>query len=494
MTSNRFPAFMRPFPGWGVFLLLAACAPVGPDYQAPLPPMPEHWQSNREHVLQHRTAVPEQWWRLFKDARLDALIREAVTANPDLAIAETRIREARAQGLVADAALLPTVDVDSGYSNVRKSEHVSSGGTRQDVFQFGFDAAWELDLFGGNRRQSEAAAATLAATVEDYRDVLVSLSAEVAKNYIDLRAAQKRLGIAAQNIKLQEQTLCLTRERYAIGLGDSLETVQAQTQLALLQAQVPPLENLAAKARHQLSLLLGKQPDQENWLGSAPLPQPPLQLPGLLPSALLRQRPDIRSAERGLAAANAEVGVATADLFPRFSLSALIGLQSADVNRLITSGSRYWTVGPAVQWPLFDGGRRRATLAASEARLDRARLQYQKTVLTALAEVEDALVDFNREQSAQIRLDEAVRSSRQAAELSRYRYKAGLSDFLNVLLAEATLAQSEDKLAQSDQRLSLAMISLYKAMGGGWQTGTTAPSPSDGINSEAIPSSGHTHP
>ncbi|MDD2465820.1 MAG: efflux transporter outer membrane subunit [Desulfobulbus sp.] len=459
---------------WGVvLLLLAACTPVGPDYQAPQSPLPGRWQ-NGQGVLPHAGVQDlEQWWQLFEDPQLNILIHEAISANADLAIAETRIREARALSRVVDADLLPTVDLDSAYTNTRKSDHISSGGTRQDLFALNFDAAWELDFFGGNQRRSEAATATLAATVEDYRDVLVSLSAEVAKNYIDLRAAQERERIARQNIQLQEQTLHLTQERYTTGLGNALEVAQAQTQLALLQAQLSPLLTLAAKSAHQLAFLLAKQPQSPSWLSMAALPQPPPRLPAILPSELLRQRPDIRSSERQLAFASAEVGVATADLFPRFSLAALIGVQSTDLQQLVTSGSRYWTLGPTIQWTLFDGGRRRASLEAGQARLDRARLSYEKTVLNALKEVEDALVNLDREQNTKSRLDEAVRSSRHATELSQYQYKAGLNTFLNVLLAQATLAQTEDKLVQSNQSLSLAMIALYKAMGGGWHNATT---------------------
>jgi len=469
MRNNPLSGFLPlALSGWLV-LLISACSPVGPNYQEPQSTMPGQWQSAQGDITRADIETLRQWWRLFKDTQLDALISEAIAANPDLDIAVTRIREARALGRMADAELLPTVDLGGTYANSRKSEHIPSGGTRQDLFTLNFDAGWELDLFGGYRRQSEAAAATLQASQEDYRNVLVSLTAEVAKQYLDLRAAQKRLHIARQNIDLQQQTLDLTRERFITGLGNTLEVTQVQTQLALLRAQLPPLAALSAKARHQLAFLLGKPPQADSWLGTAPLPQPPQRLPALLPSEILRQRPDIRSAERQLAAANAEVGVATADLFPRFSLSALVGLQSTDVQQLITSGSRYWSMGPAIQWTLFDGGRRRAALEASEARLDRARLNYEKTVLGALKEVEDALVDFAREQDTRMQLEEAVQSSRQAVGLSQHQYKAGLSNFLNVLLAETTLAQSEDKLVQSDQNLSLAMAALFKAMGGGWQ-------------------------
>lgn len=461
---------------WSWAFSLVACSPVGPDYQSPQTALPQQWENGADRLRFTQSSHLQQWWHLFTDPHLDTLINQAIQANPDLAIAETRIREARALSRISGADLLPSIDGASGYTHSRKSEHIPSGGTRQDLFQLNFDAAWELDIFGGNRRQQEAAEATLAATVENYRDVLVSLTAEVARQYIELRAAQQRLILAQKNIHLQEQTLNLTRERLTTGIGNQLEVAQAQTQLSLLQAQVPPLESTRTQARHQLAVLLGMQPQQlgKDLLEIAPLPQTPARLPALLPSALLQQRPDLRSAERQLAAANAAVGVATADLFPHFSLSALIGLQSTDLNQLITSGSRYWSLGPAIQWSLFDGGRTRAALDAKEAQLDRARLTYQKTVLTALADVEDVLVAIQQEQAAKERFTEAVNSSRQAADLAKHQYTAGLNTFLNVLLATATLAQSEDKLVQSDQRLILATVALYKAMGGGWQLKATA--------------------
>ncbi len=467
-----------------VALTLAACAPVGPDYQPPQPSLPQHWENTAQHLSSDDAAALRQWWHLFGDARLDALINQAMAANNNAAMALSRIQEARAQSRIAGAERLPAVDLGSGYTHSRKSDNISSGGTRQDLFQLNFDVSWEVDFFGGKRRQQEAAEATLAATIEDYRDVLVSLSAEVARQYIELRAAQQRLIIARKNLLLQEQTLNLTQERLSTGIGNQLEISQARTQLSLLQAQLPPQEISEAQARHQLAILLGQQPQDfgRDLRETAPLPRPPTQLPTLLPSTLLLQRPDLRAAERQLAAANAAVGVATADLFPKFSLTALVGLQSNDHSQLITSGSRYWSLGPAIQWPLFDGGRTRAALDIKEAQLDQARLTYQNRVLTALAEVEDALVAVEREQLSRQRYSEAVAASQLSSELAQHQYTAGLNTFLNVLLANGTLAQSEDKLIQSEQRHALAMVALYKAMGGGWTPATSEahalPSPS----------------
>jgi NodT family efflux transporter outer membrane factor (OMF) lipoprotein len=421
------------------------------------------------------------WWTLFQDPVLNSLIARAVVANPDLLIAESRIREARAQRRLTVAAGLPALELGGSATSSRRSENISSSNdSTRDLFQTNFDAAWEIDFFGGARRQLEAAEASLAATVEDRRDVLITLESEVARNYLELRTSQQRRAIAMETIRTQEQTVALVRGRWQMGLGAQLETVQAETQLSLTKSQVPALEGAAIQTMHRLALLLGQQPQslKTELTKAASLPPIPPRLPATLPSDLLRQRPDIRSAERQLAAATATVGAATAELFPRFSLSALMGLQSASLADLIAGGSRFWSAGSAVRWPLFDGGRARATVEISEARRDSARTTYEKSVLTALAEAEDALVALDREQATCGLLSEAVVSSQQAVEIARGQYTAGLTPFLNVLQSESTLYQSQDRLALSNQQLAVAMIALYKALGGGWQTEAAPPAAS----------------
>jgi len=439
-------------------------------------------------------AAIQQWWPLFRDPVLDSLIARAAAANLELRIAETRIREARAQRQLTVAAALPSLDVGGSAMNSRRSENIASDSNSQTLYQANFDAGWELDIFGGIRRQVEAADANLAATVEDRRDVLVTLEAEVARNYLELRASQLRLAIALDNIRTQEQTVELVRNKFQIGLGGELEIVQAETQLSLIKSQVPALESTSTQAMHQLALLLGQQPQSLKAALSKVTPVPPLppQLPATLPSDLLRQRPDIRSAERQLAAATATVGVATAELFPRFSLSALIGLQSTSLGDLVSTGSRFWAAGPAVQWPLFDGGRARAGIEITEARRDRARITYEKTVLAALAEAENALVALDREQTTRTMLSEAVVTSQRAVVIARGQYKAGLTTFLNVLQSENALYQSQDKLALSDQRLAVDLVALYKSLGGGWQTETDPTSPPPTIDPQNTPAARNT--
>jgi len=465
------PSFHLCLPLTVCVFLLGACVTVGPDYRATNPAMPTQWSGSAGTVFADEDQSLSRWWALFQDQQLGALITGAIAANPDLRMAETRIREARAARRLAHANGLPSLDIAAGYTNSRRSERVANDAGTQDLFQANFDAVWEIDLFGGNRRQVEAADATLAATMEDQRDACVTLTAEVARSYLELRASQQRLAIARENSRTQEQTVDLVRNKFQIGLGSQLEVAQAETLLAQTAAQIPSLDSGAQQAMHQLALLLGQQPHtlkaELNQSGQTP-PVPP-HLPVTLPSDLLRQRPDIRSAERQLAAATATVGAATAELFPRFSLGALFGVQSQSLGDLISGSSRYWSAGPVVRWNLFDAGRTRALIDISEARRERAQLFYEKTVLTALTETENALVALDRERTTRIHYQEAVDASQRAVLIARGQYKAGITTFLNVLQSENALYQSQDKLALSDQRLALQMIALYKALGGGWQ-------------------------
>lgn len=454
----------------GILLaLLTGCTAVGPDYQAPETEIPAGWhgyQAGAEATADLRG----RWWTLFHDPLLDSLIVRATAANHDLRRAEARIREARAERIIAGAS--GSVFATTGASHSRRSENASSGGS-QELFQIGFDAAWEIDVFGRVRRAVEAAGADLAASEEDLRDVLVSLQAEVARNYLELRGSEKRLATTRRNIETQERTVEVVRGRYEMGLGNELDLVQAEAQLALTRATVPALEANILQAMHQLALLLGLNPASliEELSRQMPIPLAPALIPLDLPSELLRQRPDIRAAERRLAAATADIGVATAELFPRFSLPAAVGLESGSLGNLISSGSRYWSVGPAIDLALFDQGRRRAGIAGAEARRDAALAEYEQTVLAAFTEVESSLVAFAKERETRRILGEAVASSERAVEMATGLFEAGLTDFLNVLQSERALYQSEDQLAQSELRQNLALVAICKALGGGWRDG-----------------------
>ncbi len=451
-------------------LVLPACSAVGPDYSPPTTPMPDRWQSAAPGASVAPDTRLARWWTLFGDPVLDRLVDKALAGNKDLAMAETRIREAMAERRATAAAGRPGIGTSAGYTTNRTGQYTSSGKSDNNLLQAGFDFSWELDVFGGIRRAEEAADAAVGAGVEDKRDIQVLIVAEVARNYLELRGNERRLAITKESIDLQQQTVAMVKERLRVGFGSSLEVVQAENQLALTSSQVPVLQAAIDRARHQLALLLGQRPETliPELCSTEPIPTLPPHLPIVLPSELLRQRPDIRRAERQLAAATAEVGVATADLFPRFSLTALIGLESVSISKVVTSGSRYWSAGPKLSWNLLDGGRTRAGIAAADSRLDRARLNYEKTVLTALAETEDALTSFSREKESLDRLRTAVDTGRQAVEIAKQQFSIGLVDFLNVLQSERAFYQSQDLLVQSRQRLGVDMVALYKALGGGW--------------------------
>ncbi len=462
--------------GAALALTVSACSAVGPSYQRPEAESPARWGQVAQQVSVRDAANLSVWWTLFNDPVLDSLITRAVASNQDLLLAETRIREARAGAGMTASAASPRLGASAGYTHNRTGENTSSGEVDQDLFQTGFDAGWELDIFGGLRRATEAADASIEASVEDKRDVLVSLVAEVARNYIDLRGVQQRIAITTENISIQEKTVDMVRQLFQAGFGSELAVAQAKNQLAMTMSQVPGLQSAESRDMHQLALLLGRTPEAlvAELTPAKLIPAIPPQVPVNLPSDLLRQRPDIRRAERQLAAATAEVGVATADLFPRFSLAALLGLETTTgLSTLVTSGSRFWSAGPKVQWSLFDGGRARAGVEAADSRRDRARIVYEKAVLTALAEVENALVALSREQEAHRLLQTAVAAGQRAESLSQSQYRLGLVDFLNVLQSELALLQSRDQLVQSEERLSLDMIGLFKALGGGWDAASS---------------------
>ena len=461
---------------WATALLstLAACAPVGPDYHPPTPAIPAGW----EQTAADGPAADRDlsfWWTRFNDPLLNSLLERAARSNKDLRIAEAHVRQARAQRIIAGAT--GTVDASIAATRSRRSFNTTSSGGTDNLFQPGFDANWELDIFGGTRRAVEAADASYDASQGDLRDALVSLQAEVARNYMELRGNQRRYAVALENIAGQQKTVDLIQGRLQMGLANELDLANARTELAMTQAQVPTLQTSIRQAMYQLAILIGQPPASliAELSREDNIPSLPRRIPISMPSDLLRQRPDIRAVERRLAAATAGIGVATADLFPRFSLSALVGLQGIDLSSLVTSGSRYWSVGPAMNLSLFDQGRARAGIEISTAQRDAALAVYEKTVLTALAETEGALTAFSREQETRQSLAEAVISGKKAVTIAGGLYTSGLTDFLHVLQSEHALYQSQDQLVQSDQRLALDMVALFKALGGDWKTEISNP-------------------
>jgi NodT family efflux transporter outer membrane factor (OMF) lipoprotein len=452
---------------------------VGPKYQPPATAAPEHWSEPLAGIETDRTESLAAWWQRFHDPELDSLVARALRANPDLRIADARVREARAEAGLAEAGLWPEANLSGSAGRAKQSGNQPLIGSAlppgtpltSSVYQSGFDASWELDLFGGARRGTEAAYADLAAAGFSRGDAQVQLAAEVARNYVTARSYQQRLEIARQNIAAQRDGVTLAQDRYRQGLTSGLEPEQAATVLAQTEAQVPSLESGLQTAIHHLGVLLGQRPGAlgEELAARAAIPAAPPQVPAGLPSDLLRRRPDIRVAERRLAAATAQIGVATAELFPKFSLTGNYGYLSTGTGNLVTPRSSAWSVGPSFQWRLFDAGRIRAGIRAQNARQEQALALYEKAVLTSFEDVENALVALAKEQSRNQPLRIAVASSRNSLEISRDQYRNGLTSFINVLDAERSLYQTEDTLVQSDQAVAQDVIALFKALGGGWE-------------------------
>ncbi|HLH54434.1 MAG TPA: efflux transporter outer membrane subunit [Verrucomicrobiae bacterium] len=468
-----------------VHLFLAGCA-VGPDYHQPKVSSPSQWSTPLASGETNTAIATTEWWTTFRDPELDSLINRAVRSNLDLRVAQARVREARAQFGIAAADLWPTMTGSGSYSRQRQSKNQPVLGAlplppsvpfENNVYQAGFDASWEIDVFGGKRRAKEAAGAQASAAEFSRRDVLITLLGDVADSYVDLRGYQGRLAIAHENIAAQEKTLAITRDRFANGLSSDLDVQQASTVLATTRADVPTLEASIQTAIHRLGVLLGQEPGtlRAELTSASPIPVQPPIVPVGLPSELLLRRPDIRQAERQLAAATANIGVAKADLFPKFSITGNAGYLSVSASHWFTADSQSWSIGPTMQWRIFDAGRIRSNIKVQNAREEQALATYEKTVLTAFEEVENGLVAYAKEQVRRGSLQDAVVSSQKSLETANKLYANGLADFLRVLDAERSLYQAQDALVQSDRTISINLISLYKSLGGGWETMESGP-------------------
>ena len=460
-------------------LLFSGCT-VGPDYRAPAIAAPANWSESPAAGTTTGNAEMTRWWTTFGDAGLDSLIDRAVRSNPDLRLAEARLREARASRGFAEANLWPTANASASYQRQLESKHQPLLGSlplppgipfENNVYQAGFDASWELDLFGGQRRALEAATADVAASQADRNDVLVSLLAEVARNYVQVRGLQRRLAVAQDNIRLQDDTVNLTRKRFQSGMTSQLDVSQAAALLADTRSQVPTLEATLEQTMHQLATLLGQEPGAlvAELSGQAPIPPTPPGVPVGLPADLLRRRPDVRRAERQLASASALIGVQTAELFPKLSLTGDLGLLSVSTGDFLSSGSKFFSIGPTLQWRIFDAGRIRANIRVQNAKQEEALATYEKTVLASLREVEDGLAAYAKEHVRYRYLKEEVGQDQQSVELSKAQYAQGQISFLNVLDSQRSLNLAQDLLVQSQQAVTQDLIALYKALGGGWE-------------------------
>lgn len=455
-----------------VLALAPACRSLG-SYDAPAPNAPAAWA---EAASAAGTSPPvAEWWREFHDATLDALVARALAQNLDLALARARVLEARAVRDAADGGDALRVDGTAGYTRARRSanEQPAFGPRESDLWRAGFDARWELDLFGRNDAQVAAAEAGVDAAVEAQRDAAVVLLGELARNYVELRGAQQSLAVARANLASQRDTAELTNARFQAGIASELDLERARAQASNTEAQLPAFDAAVRTSAHRIAILLGEEPgarlaELADASGSVP-PAPEVIATGL-PADLLRRRSDVRRAERELARECALGAAARAELYPRLSLGATWGQRANHGADLFDSASNSWSFGPSLVLPLFEGGVLRANVRAQDARAEQALVRWQQAVLRAQAEVADAITLLSRERERNVSLANALVSQRRSVALANDLFTRGLVDFFQVLDAQRAQFQIESDLAQSTTRAATSAVALYKALGGGWET------------------------
>lgn len=496
---HRFPN--RPWTLLPLALALAGCATRG-DYRAPPVPLPAQWQAlsagadggTSASPASVATATPArdadgatlaQWWIRFGDPVLDALVQDALAHSPDLRTAQAQLREARAARQAAGAELGPSASASASASRSKPSR-ATGGGTTRELYSAGFDASWEPDLFGRLRSGRAAAEASLGSAQEQLRDTRVTLVAEVARNYIELRTAQQRQALAETALSAREQTLQLATWRQQAGLVSDLDVAQARTDLESARAGLPALQAAVVAARHRLAVLLGQAPaalDARLALPAARTDNPPgIAIPlapaGIavgIPADTLRQRPDVRAAERRLAAQAGRLDEARAARYPSLRLTGSIGWDALTAQGLGDSGTLARSLLASLSAPIFDAGRIRAAIGVQDARLEQARIAYESAVLLALEDVENALTGLASAQERAARLADALAAARNTRAIADYRYQSGLADFLAVLDSQRTLLALEDQQAVAAGDLASAQVRLYKALGGGWQSQDDSP-------------------
>jgi len=473
---DRIAVMLRPPAGTAPALLILAlsgCAAVGPDYRPPEAAVPAHWQA-AERSPARDAATLAHWWRQFGDPVLDGLVDDALAANTDLATAQAQLREARARRELARAGLGPSLTASGSASRSRSSDETGGGGTR-NLYSASLDASWEPDVFGGTRRGLEAAEADLQVSGETLRDTRVSLVAEVAGNYLDLRSAERRLAIAEASLAAQAETYQLTQWRRQAGLVSELDEAQARTSLEQTRAGLPALNTAVVAARHRLAILLGRSPGELDTRLAATGTQPVAAdaVSAGIPADTLRQRPDVRAAERRLAAQTARLGQAEAARYPSFRLTGSLGLDALKLSRLFTGDATGGSLLAGITAPIFDSGRIKSNIAVQDALLEQSRLAYRTAVLTALEDVENALTGLANARQRRAELSRAAASARETLALARDRYAAGLADFQAVLDSQRTQLSLEDQLASANGDYGNAQIRLFKALGGGWTPAAT---------------------
>jgi len=454
---------------WLLAPLISGCFMAGPDYRQPQTQLPANWSIAETGDPAAKMADIDRWWTVFNDPVLTELMGKAQAGNQDLYQAEARLREARARRQLAKANLLPTSSLTASASQSGSSE-AAGGGITSELYSNSLDASWEIDIFGKKRRAIEAADATMQAAQEDLRDVLVSLCAEVALNYVDVRSYQTRLKITEDNLAAQSETYDITRWRYQAGLTTQLDVDQAKLTMENTRAGIPSLRSTLEQAKHRLALLLGQQPDTLKRLlaASARIPAASAGIGVGIPADLLRRRPDVRRAERKLASQTAQIGVAEAARYPDFTLSGSIGLESLAYANLYTAGAKTFEVAANAAWTLLDAGRIRSNINIQNALQEQALGLYQSTLLTAFRDVENALTAYSEERKRRDALNAAVEAGISALALADAQYISGLLDFQRVLDSQRSLLSAQTQLATSESEVAADIVRLYKALGGGW--------------------------
>ncbi|PQV54201.1 efflux transporter outer membrane subunit [Paraburkholderia sp. BL21I4N1] len=465
-------------------LSLTACT-VGPDFHRPAAALPARWEVGQ--TTPSLSAAPSQivdgaldplWWNVFHDAELSSLITRVAHASLDVKTASTRLMQARAARRVSGSDALPSVEGTASYQHARSSQNglldVAGLGGKHDfnVWQPGLDASWELDLWGRVRRENESVDADVEASADLRRDVLLATLAETASDYLQLRGVQAQQQIVQQNLEIARHSLALTKIRFTDGVATHLDMAEAAAQVSMIEAQLPLLDNQHARLVNALSFLMAAPPHtlKNELRDAAPIPALPSRVPAGLPSELVERRPDIRVAEARLHAATARIGVAVGDFYPRVTLSANLSLQAMHVGDLDQWSSHMFGVGPALTVPLFEGGRLKGHLALREAQQQEAAIAFQRTVLNAWHEVDNAMSDYDARQSHHDKLAEAVEQNRIALDNAQRQYVAGAADFLNVLTMQQNLLGTQQALAASSTEVAVSLVTLFKALGGGWQT------------------------
>ena len=452
--------------------LATGCAKVQTSYRAPQLEAPSRWS----HGASEAAPGLEQtaWWKGFSDSTLDSLMERAVKGSLDLEQARARILQARADLGTSEAARWPTANATAGVNRSKSSANATEPGLASGastLYQAGFDATWEADLFGGQRQGQEAAQARLEASVEDLGDVTLTLLAEVAGAYVALRGSQTSLGIARQNLESQQQTAEVTAERFRLGLTSYLDVAQAKALVATTRSDLPPFEASIQRSVHRLGILVGMPPRAlaVELAPVKPLPSAQGVLATGLPSELLARRPDLRRAERRLKAAMADVGVAKAELYPKFDLTLGFGLQSLQTSNFASLGSRYGSIVPGLSLPIFNRGKLHANVASKEGLYQEKLAAFRASYQTALEDVENALVNYYAEKTRHQSLTEALAQDQEAVALATERYRLGLTTFLEVLTAQKALYAAQTSVGDSVQTQLTDLIALHKALGGGWK-------------------------